>query len=570
MNEITKIHLGRQAFTIAVDAHKELQEYLRAIKKHMANSDDAVEEVELRMAELLAERGVHGDKVVLLKDVEYLKQQLGEPGDFGDEEAEDNREDSSAPKRLFRDTENAMVAGVAAGIGKYIGIDPVWIRLAFIAFVFAGGSGILAYVILWLIVPEAKTSSERLQMQGKPVTVDALKDVVERADVKGAANRAQRTIGKVVQPILKAILGVVGLGLMLAGIGTLLGLLTASTYWALNHDLVPARIFPVGANEVALIALVLLALAMLSLFLLIAGVSVMKRKWRLPGWGLGAIVAVFLVSVAIGGALAADAAPKVKQRYDASQHTYALKVPEFHKLQVRGAFDTSIRYEESNDYSVSLKYWGDADATNLKAEVTDGTLIVDSRSLAESMRCHKLCLFHSPVLGVVISGPKLQEVVTDMQGAQLNMPDLHDQTLKVDARGSSVFMPDITSDVVRAERLPDGGWNFTFSGTYNSASDPQDVAVFENTAIMSARNIDLTYQGECGVMREKDTGDHITINGTFGSLTVNGQLIGATNDLRKVYDEPGMSAAKCIDLELPDMPGGYYRPDWQDTSTDSL
>src|SRR5690606_36901316 len=140
-------------------AHKALQDYLRAIKRHMSDSDEVVEEVELRMAELLTERGISGDKVVLLKDVNYLKEQVGEPGDFGDGDAPDEspREDATAPKRFFRDTENAMIAGVAAGIGKYLGIDPVWVRLAFVLLVFAGASGILIYIILWLIVPEAKT-----------------------------------------------------------------------------------------------------------------------------------------------------------------------------------------------------------------------------------------------------------------------------------------------------------------------------------------------------------------------------------------------------------------------------
>ena len=164
MNEITKIHLGRQAFTIAVDAHKELQEYLHAIKRHMGNTDEAVEEVELRMAELLAERGVTGDKVVLSKDVEYLKQQLGKPGDFGEAEDKEAPEDTNAPKRLYRDTDDALIAGVASGLGKYFGLDPIWFRLAFIALLFAGGSSILIYIILWLLVPEAKTKSDRLQM----------------------------------------------------------------------------------------------------------------------------------------------------------------------------------------------------------------------------------------------------------------------------------------------------------------------------------------------------------------------------------------------------------------------
>jgi phage shock protein PspC (stress-responsive transcriptional regulator) len=569
MNEITKIHLGRQAFVIAVDAHKELQEYLRAIKKHMGDGDEAVDEVELRMAELLAERGISGEKVILLKDVDYLKEQLGAPGDFGDEEAETSREDANTPKRLFRDTENAMIAGVAAGIAKYIGIDPVWIRLAFIALVFAGASGILIYIILWLIVPEAKTSSERLQMQGKPVTVDALKDVVERADVKGAASRAQRTISKVVHPILKVILGVVGLGLMLAGVGTLLGLTTLSVYWGLNHDLVPAHIFPVGTSEVLLVGLTILAAAMISLFLLIAGLSVMKRKWRLPGWGLGAIVAVFLASLAISGALAADALPKITKRYEAAQHTHVLKVPEFTNLHVIGSFDTDITYEESDEPSVVLKYWGDTDVSKLRADVKDQTLTLDSETLGISLHCQKMCIFHTPLLAITVRGPKLQQVTTDLQGAQLKLPNLHDQTLTVKARDSSVFMANVQSDVVGAERLSDGSWNLTFSGPHHDSARSQALLIFEGGATIDAQNIDLKFEGQCGGSQAKFETSYIQVRGPIRTLTVNGKLIGMSKDLLAEYDKPGPSAEKCVNLEYAGMADDPLPPISEDAVNDN-
>ena len=195
MNEITKIHLGRQPFTIAADAHKELREYLEAISRHMGDSKDALEEIEARMAELLAARGISGEKVVLIKDVEHLKEQLGQPGDFGEEsERQDHAEEGSGPKRLFRDTENGMVAGVCAGMGNFFGVDPLIVRLIFVVLTLAGASGILLYIILWILVPPAKTPKDYLQMHGKPVTVESLKKIVEQADIKGTAQRARKTV----------------------------------------------------------------------------------------------------------------------------------------------------------------------------------------------------------------------------------------------------------------------------------------------------------------------------------------------------------------------------------------
>src|SRR5438270_6786289 len=104
MNEVTKVHLGRQAFTISVAAHKELRAYLDAIAKQV-NDADVVSEVELRMAELLSERGVSGDKVVLPADVTYIKEQLGSPDDFSDTDstADPAKTADKNTKRLFRD-----------------------------------------------------------------------------------------------------------------------------------------------------------------------------------------------------------------------------------------------------------------------------------------------------------------------------------------------------------------------------------------------------------------------------------------------------------------------------------
>jgi phage shock protein PspC (stress-responsive transcriptional regulator) len=175
MNEVTKIHLGRQAFNISVAAHKALRSYLDGITEQVADKDVA-EEVELRMAELLFERGVIGEKVILVKDVDYLKKQLGNPKDFKENADDESPQPEPDTKRLFRDTDNAMLAGVSAGLASYFGVDVLIIRVLFVIAAITAGWGILLYIALWLLVPEAKTSSERLQMAGKPVTVDSLKD----------------------------------------------------------------------------------------------------------------------------------------------------------------------------------------------------------------------------------------------------------------------------------------------------------------------------------------------------------------------------------------------------------
>lgn len=72
-----------------------------------------------------------------------------------------------ANQRLYRSTENRMIAGVAAGVARYMDIDPTIVRLIFIAVALAGGFGVLAYIVAWVIVPEQPTS-ETISSQAPP------------------------------------------------------------------------------------------------------------------------------------------------------------------------------------------------------------------------------------------------------------------------------------------------------------------------------------------------------------------------------------------------------------------
>jgi len=409
MNEITQVHLGRQAFTIAVDAHKSLQAYLHAIKRHMGDTDEAVEEVELRMAELLTERGITSDKVVLQKDVDYLKQQLGEPGDFGDEDTADTPKDSVGAKRLFRDTDHAMIAGVASGIAKYVGIDPLWVRLAFVALTFAGASGILIYILLWVLIPEAKTSSERLQMQGKSVTVDALKDAVVRADVQGAAHRAGRTIGRVSESMARVLLAIIGIGFLLVAFGLLAGAATGATYlWTHGFDIAATTIFPVGLKETLLVVCGASVLALAAILFATAGRSMIIRKWTLPTWATAAIILLFICAASVGTALGFSTAPAISQRYAALDHSQWRPQPVFAQAHMQLG-DVELDTQNDASYGVEIRTLGNVDTSTIVTKVIGGNggqLVIDaSHFKGPAHRCILVCPYGPTNTEIVIHGP---------------------------------------------------------------------------------------------------------------------------------------------------------------------
>ena len=406
MNEVTKIHLGRQAFTIAADAHKELRQYLDDIKDQVKDKD-VVEEVELRMAELLAEHGIAGDKVILPRDVAFLKEQLGNPQDFKEDadETPGHTDKSSDTKRLFRDTDNGMLAGVAAGLAKYTGLDVLLIRILFIIGVLTGGWGILLYLVLWLLVPEAKTSSDRLQMAGKPVTVGSLKEIVERADVKGAARRANNSLAGPINAFFRIALKIIGLGFIVFGLTALLGLITAETYILLHSgNLLQDNIFPVGIREHLLLDIALVVAGIVSLFVVLFGMAMFRRKWPIHTWVTAMLVGLIFFGLAAGGGLAADVVPKVRDRYDANLHTTIRAVQPFTTVNASGD-GVDINYQVSNNYSVSLNYFGQPNLNNIKTTVKNGTLTIDSSQFNWHRNCQTICIPSNYNMVITVTSP---------------------------------------------------------------------------------------------------------------------------------------------------------------------
>ena len=221
MKEITRIHLAKTPFSAEIDAKKSLEKYLNLIQKNMHAEPEAMQEIEARMVELLAERGVAKDGVIGNDDVLAIQKQMGEPRDFSDgsDNAEidadvDDEVLGNSSKQLMRDTEHGLIGGVCAGVAAYFGVNPLWIRLIaifspFITF----GTAVLIYIVMWLSIPEARTASDKLRMRGEPVTLDALKRLsVDDSTEKQTAS----TAAKIFRFLLGIILALIAFGLLVA------------------------------------------------------------------------------------------------------------------------------------------------------------------------------------------------------------------------------------------------------------------------------------------------------------------------------------------------------------------
>jgi len=197
MKKTVNINLGGYPVTIDEDAYQSLEKYLRSVERAFSGSEgkeEIVHDIETRIAELFQEH-LNGKPIVSQKEVDAVIQVMGKPHDFDTSsefqedsepsgQEEPNRrtfENYQTGKRLFRDPHDKVVAGVASGLSAYFGIqDPVWLRIIFVVLgLFGGGSGIVIYFLLWVIVPEAKSASDRLSMKGEAINISNIAKSVE-------------------------------------------------------------------------------------------------------------------------------------------------------------------------------------------------------------------------------------------------------------------------------------------------------------------------------------------------------------------------------------------------------
>ncbi|MBA6154352.1 PspC domain-containing protein [Gelidibacter maritimus] len=262
MNKTVNINLAGIFFHIDEDAYLKLQRYLEAIKRSFTDSQgrsEIIADIEARIAELFNERVQNHKQVIRLKEVDDVIAIMGQPEDYlvDDEIFEDEpystfqeKSKSTFSKKLFRDSDNSYIGGVASGIGHYLGIDAIWVRLIWILLAFgSGGTFIFIYVLFWILVPEAITTAEKLTMTGEPVNISNIEkkikdgfenvsqnvsDAVKNMDLPKQGNKIRAnsktffdSLGEIILFFLKVIGKFIGVILIMIGASTLIALIVA-------------------------------------------------------------------------------------------------------------------------------------------------------------------------------------------------------------------------------------------------------------------------------------------------------------------------------------------------------
>lgn len=243
MKKTIGVNVGGYAFSIEEDAYKSLSEYIESIREVSAvdsNDEDVVSDIENRIGELLNEKK-GGCEVVSLEMVSAVKEQIGRPSDIKAEEDIAGTEDKKSgvgKKKLYRDIDSRKLGGVCSGLAAYFNTDTVWFRLGWCIWLFGGMfidsrwcyddgiislTAILAYVIMWISIPAAKTVEQKCQLRGEPVNLQQFRGYEGGRDVRDRLSGRRTTAQGATtyrRPLLASIiLGGLGILFLICGAG---------------------------------------------------------------------------------------------------------------------------------------------------------------------------------------------------------------------------------------------------------------------------------------------------------------------------------------------------------------
>ena len=182
MKKNFSVNIGSRLFNIDDDAYERLQAYLGRLHTFFTpeeGCDEIMTDIEMRIAELLEQKKPDGSDIITLQQVEEVIVSMGEPDQLSGSQGEPSGKKTKG--KLYRDPDNRQVGGVCAGIAAWIGIDPLWVRIAFAFMTLMYGTGAIIYLVLWIILPEAGTTSEKLEMHRQIINIGTLRDEVASA-----------------------------------------------------------------------------------------------------------------------------------------------------------------------------------------------------------------------------------------------------------------------------------------------------------------------------------------------------------------------------------------------------
>src|SRR3989339_561694 len=382
MKKSINITINNFVFQIEEDAYDILDKYLISIKNYYGKEKEGAEilfDIEASIAEKFSEKINHKKQVINLRDVEKVIRVMGQVEEFEqNENVEKNtknskdgkKEEQILVKKLYRDEDDQIIAGVCSGVASYFGIDPIFIRLLFVALFFMNGAGILIYIILWAVMPLAKTSSQKLEMRGTPINLKKIEQVVKeksqmiKEEGRHSLNRLAKSKGiiykifnfpfRVLENIFSFLKKIIG------GI------------WPFT-------------------SICLGVIFVLSSFIMILGFTILRRKNSFSTAISGILISLWIVAIAgavvTGGEFALKVNSELQKDKNIRKVSRTYDYQDFQKLYIGGNFNVKVK--QGDEFSVVAGGKED-DLDRISFNIEDGQLQIVEKLEKE---VGKICIF---------------------------------------------------------------------------------------------------------------------------------------------------------------------------------
>ena len=307
MNKTVNINLGGLFFHIDESAYKTLKNYLKSIVTSLSDDpqgkDEIIKDIEQRIGELLLKKVTKERQVVGEENIQDIISIMGQPEEYEGEEPNDETEQPNTDKvnrrkKLYRDKEDCFLGGVSSGLGHYFGVDSTWVRLLFILLGIFGGSAFPIYIILWVLLPEAKTTAEKLEMVGENVTIDNIEKKIreefdevsakfKNTDFSNLKNNSQKIvhfIGNLVGAIFQFLKKITGVLLMLISVIAIIIVSIGTTtigsieFFEINDNIIDTLFFNTSIPKSILVISFLTGIILPCVFTLFVGLKIASKR----------------------------------------------------------------------------------------------------------------------------------------------------------------------------------------------------------------------------------------------------------------------------------------------------
>lgn len=449
MEKTTTINLGGFAFMIEEKAYLKLKNYLESVREKLSSHDksEVMTDIEMGIAEKLKAKTTQDKEVITESDVEELIEVMGHPEDFDDSEDVEVKIKETPKKKLFRSTDDVIIGGVCSGLATYFNIEPVLVRLVAFLSIFCNGIGIPAYIILWVIIPAAETKSQKLAMQGDPLTVASIEKAYKESEVeekKGFA-KSLSNLGKVVKRLFSLCISLFLFFVHFCIISSCLAVIIGMTIFIvvmtmysgsgyMIDDILISEIVKTMPFYLFLVSLFFATV--IPAFLLLAADSMVLFKRKIVNFkAVIVLIVCWMIASISTTAIIIRYAPDLKAKMNDVEYRQTVEIPSlanFTNISASGK-DLIVSIKQGEKFSVF--------ANGMSVDLDRVSYSVDDKKTLnisiEEKIISKKCLFcDSKIVRVAVTAPNVTNI--KLNGSDLNIDQIEGNKLTIEANNSDL------------------------------------------------------------------------------------------------------------------------------------